>query len=124
MSAAMKTGRSNGIPRAHRDQAMRAEQIETTPPSPQKARRLTTQRGRQILAALLTQVRPDGSTGMLNRAELETSANMMQQLYYNGWVNGAGSRDDRGSGNTPESSWWWLTTTGELYARALASPVK
>ena len=76
-----------------------------------------TRRDRQILQALLDAVQPCGGSNMLNRADLKTSANKMQEFYYNGWVNGAGSRDERGTGNTPESSWWWLTTAGEAVAR-------
>lgn len=74
---------------------------------------------RRILLALLAAPAPAGRVAMLTRADLKTSANMMQQLYYAGWVNGAGSRDARGMGNTPESSWWWLTRHGEKMARAI-----
>jgi hypothetical protein len=71
----------------------------------------------RILQTLLDAVQPCGGSNMINRATLKTSANKMQELFCNGWVNGAGSTDDRGSGNTPESSWWWLTKAGEAVAR-------
>ena len=71
----------------------------------------------RILQTLLDAVQPCGGSNMINRATLKTSANKMQELFCNGWVNGAGSKDDRGSGNTPESSWWWLTKAGEAVAR-------
>lgn len=78
---------------------------------------------RAILAQLLAAIDDSGRVVMTSRAELRTSANMMQQLYYAGWVNGAGSRDARGQGNTPESSWWWLTTSGEALARTMETKV-
>jgi hypothetical protein len=76
-------------------------------------------RKRAILAQLLTAIDDSGRVMMTSRAELRTSANMMQELYYAGWVNGAGSNDARGQGNTPASSWWWLTTSGEALARTM-----
>lgn len=76
-------------------------------------------RERQLMLAMLAQVDDTGARTPINRAALRTSANKMQEMYYAGWVMGAGSPDERGSGNTPESSWWWLTTYGEQIARAI-----
>lgn len=91
----------------------------TTLPSWQANGALTV-RGRAIMTRLLKAIDMDGRISMTSRRELGTSANMMQQLWLNGWVNGAGSRDERGLGNTPDSSWWWLTTNGEAVARAVS----
>ena len=77
-----------------------------------------TRNERRIMLALLAAIDPDGRQVMVSRRDLKTSANVMQGLYFSGWVNGAGSNDARGQGNTPDSSWWWLTTRGEEIARA------
>jgi hypothetical protein len=73
----------------------------------------------KILAQLRSAIRPDGSADPLSRAELKTSSPFIQDMCYAGLVNGAGTRDARGSGNTPQSSWWWLTRWGEEVACAL-----
>lgn len=67
-----------------------------------------------VLSALDTRAMPDGTALRLcvNRRRLKASAEAMQELYHAGLVNGAGSRDPWGTGNTPDSSWWWLTTHG------------
>lgn len=82
-----------------------------------------TKRQRAILLELSTAIRPGGDAAMMNRETLKTSAGMMQELFYAGLVNGAGTRDDRGTGNTPASSWWWLTTRGEQVADAIKAKV-
>lgn len=89
------------------------------PPAEQVAGHLT-KRERAIMAALLAAILPDGTVTMTSRRDLKASADTMQQMWMNGWVNGAGSPDARGTGNTPDSSWWWLTTKGEAIARAAA----
>jgi len=81
-----------------------------------------TDRGRAILVQLLAAIERNGIVLMTSRAELRTSGEFMQQLYYDGWVNGAGSNDTRGTGNTAASSWWWLTTSGEATVRTIAGP--
>lgn len=48
----------------------------------------------------------------VNRRRIRASAEAMQELHRMGLVNGAGSRDAWGTGNTPASSWWWLSTAG------------
>jgi len=93
--------------------------IQTDTPQERQASQVTG-RTKAILLKLLEAIETNGEVAMTSRAELKTSANMMQQLYYNGWVNGAGSSDARGSGNTPQSSWWWLTNEGEKIARLIA----
>lgn len=67
-----------------------------------------------VLAALDTRAIPGGTALRLcvNRRRLKASAESMQELHAAGLVNGAGSRDPWGTGNTPDSSWWWLTTVG------------
>jgi hypothetical protein len=80
-----------------------------------------TRRERQVIRQLLA----DGGAGaqmMLSRARLGTGNAMMEALYIGGLVNGAGTRDERGTGNTPDSSWWWLTARGEQIAQLLAQP--
>jgi hypothetical protein len=84
---------------------------------PQPALTSYTKREKELFRALLEQVQPCGGCIMINRATLRTSGSKMQEWYYNGWVMGAGSRDERGTGNTPETSWWWLTGAGEAVAR-------
>lgn len=78
-----------------------------------------TKRQCDILLHLLDAVQPGGPVLMTSRAELRAGADTMQDLYYCGLVNGAGTRDARGTGNTPNSSWWWLTTLGERVATAI-----
>lgn len=107
--------RSNTVPERTRDWGVSHQRpLEAL----QKA--IWTRRERAILRHLLTAIRENGSADPVSRAELKTSAAMMQNLYNNGLVNGAGSRDARGSGNTPQSSLWWLTSSGEALARHLA----
>lgn len=76
----------------------------------------------RILAALDTRQMPDGSTLRLcvNRRRLKASAEAMQNLYRAGLVNGAGSRDAWGTGNTADTSWWWLSSEGIKVAKQLA----
>ncbi len=71
-----------------------------------------------ILSALDTRSMPDGTALRLcvNRRRLKASAEAMQELHAAGLVNGAGSRDAWGTGNTPDSSWWWLTSRAKLLA--------
>lgn len=71
-----------------------------------------------LLATLDAKPMPDGTRMRMcaNRRRLRASAEAMQELYRMGLVNGAGSRDAWGTGNTPASSWWWLTNTGLLLA--------
>lgn len=80
-------------------------------------------RERQVLGQML-QDGGAGATWMLSRARLRASSNLMQGLYEAGLANGAGTRDHRGTGNTPDSSWWWLTERGEQVARAAGLPVR
>lgn len=77
-----------------------------------------TKREREILGHLLAAQEHHGRLVMLSRAALRAGANTMQELFYAGLVNGCGTSDRRGTGNTPESSWWWLTERGEQIARA------
>lgn len=85
---------------------------------------VNSKRQQAILLQLLDAIQPNGEVVMTSRAELKASANTMQELYYVDLVNGAGSRDARGTGNTPETSWWWLTTWGEKVARATQKGTK
>jgi hypothetical protein len=80
-------------------------------------------RERQVIGQML-QDGGAGATQMLSRARLKAGAPLMEGLYVAGLVNGAGTRDDRGTGNTPDSSWWWLTERGEQVARAVGLPVR
>ena len=68
----------------------------------------------QLLATLDARPMPDGTAMRMcaNRRRLRASAEAMQELYSMGLVNGAGSRDAWGTGNTPATSWWWLTSGG------------
>jgi hypothetical protein len=77
-----------------------------------------TKREREILGHLLAAQEHHGRLMMLSRGALRAGANTMEALFYAGLVNGCGSDDHRGTGNTPESSWWWLTERGEQIARA------
>lgn len=83
-----------------------------------------TRRERQILGQLLHEQERAGRLMMLSRAYLRASDQVMHDLFYAGLVNGCGSADSRGSGNTPQSSWWWLTERGEQIARAAGLPPK
>lgn len=83
-----------------------------------------TQRERQILGALLATQSHHGRLTMLSRAALRASDQTMHNLYYAGLVNGAGTPDSRGTGNTAASSWWWLTARGEQIARRCGLPPK
>jgi len=78
-----------------------------------------TAREKAIMIMLLAAIAPDGTATMLARVTLKTSDSKMQELFFCGWVNGAGTNDTHGQGNTPESSWWWLTTHGEQVIRAI-----
>ena len=68
----------------------------------------------RILAALDTRLMPRGQPVRMcvNRARLKASAETMRALHHRRLVNGAGSRDAWGTGNTAASSWWWLSTDG------------
>jgi hypothetical protein len=81
-------------------------------------------RERQILGHLLAAQQHHGRLVMLTRGTLRASDQTMHDLFYCGLVNGCGSSDHRGSGNTPQSSWWWLTERGEQIARAGGLPPK
>jgi len=76
-----------------------------------------TKRERQILGHLLAAQDHHGRLVMLSRASLRASDQSMTNLFYAGLVNGCGSSDHRGTGNTAGSSWWWLTEKGEQIAR-------
>jgi hypothetical protein len=79
-----------------------------------------TRREAEILRAMLAvQDQHGGRLMSCSRAHLRASGKTMHDLFYAGLVNGAGSPDARGMGNTPESSWWWLTERGEQIARAI-----
>jgi hypothetical protein len=74
-----------------------------------------------VLSSLDTRSMPCGTALRLcvNRRRLKARAEAMQELHAAGLVNGAGSRDPWGTGNTPDSSWWWLTSAGlRLVTRA------
>jgi hypothetical protein len=43
---------------------------------------------------------------------LKTSNLMMQRLWRNGLIEGAGRRDDKGDGNYPSTRVWWITDKG------------
>jgi hypothetical protein len=80
-----------------------------------------TRRERQVIGQMLA----EGGAGaqmMLSRKRLRAGNAMMEALYIGGLVNGAGTRDERGTGNTPDSSWWWLTERGEQIARRVGLP--
>jgi hypothetical protein len=83
-----------------------------------------TKRVRQILGHMLAAQEQHGRLVMVSRATLRSSGQMMQELFYSGLVNGCGSADHRGTGNTPDTSWWWLTERGEQIARACGLPPK
>lgn len=102
---------------ADRDFGVPNADVRVGPPPEHVAQHLT-KRERSIMAAMLAAILPDGMVTMTSRRDLKADANAMQEMYYSGWVNGAGSPDARGTGNTPDSSWWWLTTKGEAIARA------
>lgn len=73
----------------------------------------------RLLADLDARCLPGGTRLHLctNRRRLRASAEAMQELWQLGLVNGAGSRDAWGTGNTPASSWWWLSSAGlQLFA--------
>lgn len=73
----------------------------------------------RLLADLDARPVPGGTKLYLctNRRRLRASAEAMQELWHLGLVNGAGSRDAWGTGNTPASSWWWLSSAGlQLFA--------
>lgn len=78
---------------------------------------------RKALAILLAAQDAAGHLTMLPRAALKASDQTMHDLFYAGLVNGCGTPDHRGSGNTADSSWWWLTERGEQIARAGAWPI-
>lgn len=44
--------------------------------------------------------------------ELKTSFSFMQKMWAVGLVDGAGVEDDKGSGNYPHSTFWWITDKG------------
>jgi hypothetical protein len=75
----------------------------------------------RILSTLDTRPQPGGTVLRMcvNRRRLKASAETMQDLHRAGLVNGAGSRDPFGTGNTPDSSWWWLSTAGIEMARRM-----
>lgn len=75
----------------------------------------------RILSTLDTRPQPGGTVLRMcvNRRRLKASAETMQDLHRAGLVNGAGSRDPFGTGNTPDSSWWWLSTAGMQIARLI-----
>lgn len=106
------------------DRDFNAPGLHHSPMPPADIAARLTRRERQILQMLLGVIGSDGGTDSLNRATLRTSGPKMQELYWNGWVNGAGSRDEHGTGNTPQSSWWWLTTYGERIAREIKEGVR
>lgn len=81
-------------------------------------------RERQILGALLVAQREWRLVVMLSRKRLGASNRTLEAMYYAGWINGAGSPDARGTGNTPDSSWWWLTERGEQIAKVCGFPPK
>jgi len=57
----------------------------------------------------------------VNRRRLRASEDIMHDLYFIGIVNGAGTRDAHGTGTTPDSSWWWLTSHGLDLAKSLGN---
>ncbi|WP_206934161.1 hypothetical protein [Roseococcus thiosulfatophilus] len=83
-----------------------------------------TRRERQILGLLLAAQEHHGMVVLLSRADLRASDQTMHDMYYAGMVNGCGGPDRRGTGNTAESSFWWLTERGEQVARACGLPPK
>lgn len=66
-----------------------------------------TKRERQILVLL-----SDGRRH--TRADIKSSFNFMQQMYFNGWVDGAALPDRNGFGNFPETSLWQITNAGRI----------
>ncbi len=53
-----------------------------------------------------------GDFGMISRRHLKASFGVMQVLFFKGLVDGSALRDDRGHGNTPDSSLWGITKLG------------
>lgn len=77
----------------------------------------------RLLAGLDARRLPDGTMLRMcvNRRRLKASAEAMQALHRLGLVNGAGSRDAWGTGNTPDSSWWWLSSAGLALVQSIAA---
>lgn len=65
-----------------------------------------TRRQRQILGMLAE------NGQWLNQATLKASNATMHHLWLNGWVQGAGLPDKKGTGNYPWSSVWKITPHG------------
>ena len=53
-----------------------------------------------------------GMSGCRNLAMLRSTQNTLTSMFYDGLVNGYGTPDRRGTGNTPDSSWWAITQKG------------
>lgn len=53
-----------------------------------------------------------GDFGMISRRHLKVSFDAMQVLFFKGLVDGSALRDERGHGNTPDSSLWGITKIG------------
>jgi hypothetical protein len=86
--------------------ATRAQEVSAT----------LTRRERQILGLLRAASTVLGVPAMLSRRDLRASTAKMDALYWAGLVNGCGTPDHRGCGNTPDSSFWWLTARGKQIA--------
>lgn len=68
---------------------------------------------KQVLATLA-----DGQRW--RESEIGASNRTLQNMYYAGWVTGAGYPDKKGTGNYPDTREWWITDKGREALAATA----